>query len=137
MSEATMRSNLVKALEKLDAVPIEMRMRAGTPDVNYIGGWIECKYLKFWPKNADTSPVIFGHELTKEQGLWGRRRCLRGGSSWVVAQVSRDWFWFSTIVARENFNKMTRPDMHSLCAFHQKNLKSEELVEWLINNSRG
>lgn len=128
-----MRKNLVKSMKSLDAVPIEMPMRAGTPDVNFIGGWIECKWLHFWPKSADTRPVRFPHPLTKEQGLWARRRTLAGGISLVVAQVSRQWFFFDGLDIRDHFNKMTRPEMRERAIFYMANgMNKEELLKWIV-----
>lgn len=132
MSESGMRQNLVKALKSLDAVPIENHMRAGTPDVNFIGGWIECKWMKFWPKGADVRSVRFSHPLTKEQGLWARRRTLAGGVSLVVAQVSREWFFFDGLDIRLYFNKMTRPEMRERAIFRMTNgMNKKELLEWI------
>jgi len=133
-----MRQNLVKALRSLDAVPIENPMRAGTPDVNFIGGWIECKWMKFWPKGAETNPVRFSHPLTKEQGIWLARRWARGGTTLVCVQVSREWFFFSGETIKDHFNKMTRPQMKEQAMLYlPKGLEKERLVQWLMKISRG
>ena len=71
MSESSMRQRLVAALKPLDAVPIENRLRAGTPDVNYIGGWMELKWLRSWPVRDG---VISLPHYTNGQRLWLRRR---------------------------------------------------------------
>lgn len=133
-----MRQNLVKALKPLDAVPIENHMRAGTPDVNYIGGWIECKWMKTWPRGAATNPVKFTHPLTKNQGLWLRRRWLAGGTTLVCAQVAREWFFFSGETIKDYFNKMTRPEMIERAIFYMPNgLDKGKLVAWLQTISTG
>lgn len=138
MSESGMRQNLVKALRPLDAMPIENKLRAGTPDVNFIGGWIECKWMKFWPKSADTNPVRFAHPLTKEQGIWLARRWARGGTTLVCAQVAREWFFFSGETAKDTFGKMTRPEMREEALLHLPNgLQAERLIQWLRSISRG
>lgn len=132
MSEASMRSNLVKALRPLDAVPIENYLRAGTPDINYIGGWIECKWMKFWPKSADHQPVRFHHPLKKNQGLWLARRASRGGTVLLAAQVGREWFFFDGATIKDHFNKMTRPQMRERALLHMPNgLERKKLIAWL------
>lgn len=131
MSESGMRQNLCKALKELDAVPIENSLRAGTPDVNYNGGWIECKWLKLWPKYCNTRPVRFQHPLTKEQGLWLKRRRMRGGVALVAAQISRDWFFFDGIDIKDHFNKMNKDEMFEKAIFTMKNMQKQELIQWL------
>lgn len=138
MSESGMRQNLVKALKSLDAVPIENPMRAGTPDINYIGGWIECKWMKTWPVYCDTRPVHFSHPLTKEQGIWLARRWMSGGTTLVCAQVAREWFFFSGETAKFKFGNMTRPEMRKEALLHlTKGLEKEKVITWLRSLSRG
>ena len=128
-----MRQRLVKAMSDFDAVPIENKLRAGTPDVEFINGWIECKWRKFWPKSADTRPVRFPHPLSKEQGLWLRRRALKGGVTLVAAQVSRDWFFFDGIDIKDYFGKMTKPEMIDKALLHMGNgLDKDRLKQWLM-----
>lgn len=138
MSEAAMRSNLVKALKSLDAIAVEVPMRAGFPDINFIGGWIECKYMKVWPRNCEKHPVRFSHPLKKEQALWARRRESRGGTSLICAQVAREWFFFDSLTAKESFGKMTRSEMINNSAFYMpKGLEKERLLEWLETVKKG
>lgn len=112
MSEAAMKSTLVKALASLDPQCIESPVTGlGIPDVNFIGGWFECKNLDAWPKNADISPVRFHHSLTKEQGVWLYRRSRAGGFAMVCAKVSTEWFFFDGSWIKDKWDKMTRPQM--------------------------
>ena len=47
MSESSMRSNLVKKMKPLDPQSIESPSTGiGIPDINFIGGWFECKWLR-------------------------------------------------------------------------------------------
>ncbi len=138
MSEATMRSNLVKTLKPLDALAIESPSTGlGIPDVNFIGGWIECKWLRTWPKGCDTRPVRFGHPLTKEQQVWLWRRETRGGLALVAAQVSRSWFFWSGKHIKENklWDNMTRPQMIKEAVFYSPNgLEKQRLRDFLSGN---
>lgn len=136
MSESGMRSNLVKALKPLDAVPIENQLRSGHPDINCIGADIECKWKKFWPKTCYTKPVRFDHPLSKEQGIWLNRRWLKGGLTLVAAQVSRQWFFFGGDVAKDVFGNLTRPEMEEIALLYfKKGLEKERLIEWIKFNS--
>ena len=69
MSEASARQSLVKALKSLDAISVETKDRAGLQDINYVGGWIEVKWRKSWPRGADTRPIVFKHPFMTSQGL--------------------------------------------------------------------
>ena len=115
MAEGSAKSTLIKRLAPLDAVSIESpRTGLGIPDVNFTYGWIECKAMKAWPKNADTRPVIFPHPLSKEQQVWLYRRERAGGLALVMGKVSNVWFFWSgkKIKERNLWNNMTRPQMY-------------------------
>jgi hypothetical protein len=132
VSESTMRSRIIRALKPLDAVPIENKLAAGTPDVNYSGGWIELKWIRAWKKNADTSPVLLPH-YTKNQRLWMRRRTRRSGISLLMLQVQTEWFVFDSDFAYDHIGiTATRLDMRANAVAHwPKGLNERELVTWL------
>jgi hypothetical protein len=131
MAESDMRQKLVKALVSFDAVPVENKLRSGHPDINAIGFDIECKWKKFWPDNCDTNPVEFKHPLSLAQGYWLRRRWNKGGYTFVAAQVSKEWFFFSGETSKDLFGKMTRPEMKDNALFHSVNFNKEGLITWL------
>lgn len=133
MSESTMRSNLVKALKPLDAVAIESRGTGiGIPDVNYVGGWIECKWMRSWPVGAYKNPVRFPHPLSIEQGIWLKRRVMAGGVALVCCQVAQEWFFFDGMTIRERFDKMNRLEMELESVLHMpRGLEKERLIQWL------
>lgn len=139
MSESSQRSYLVKKLAPLDAVAIESPTTGkGIPDVNTICGWIECKWLRAWPKGCETNPVRFQHDLTKEQQVWLWRRWKRGGSAYVMAKVSKEWFLWDGYIFKEHglWNNMTRPEMIQWSRLHFSNgLVSETLIQFLKENS--
>lgn len=97
MLESTMRQIVVKALKPLDAISVENSARAGTPDINYIGGWIELKVLDRWPVNADTMVRI--PCFTSQQRTWLRRRVDRGGAAYLLIRIENDWLLFDGDVA--------------------------------------
>ena len=142
MSEArNVSTPLAKALTilGLDGIRIEGTNRAGTPDVNYIGGWIECKYLSRWPASADKRPVKFKHPWTKIQQIWARRRAKSGGTVILCAKVQREWFfWIYSDELRTLFGSMTRPQMVQTASLHLPNgLDKQKLLVWIQAISKG
>lgn len=134
-----MRSNFVKKLTPLDAVSIESpKTGIGIPDVNCIGAWFECKWLRRWPKGCETNPVKFEHPLMKEQGLWLYRRSMRGGLAMCVCQVGgREWFFFSGYTIRDHFDQMTRPQMIEQAVLYMpKGLEVQRLIDY-VRDYRG
>ena len=140
MSEASMRSHLVKKLASLDAVSIESPTTGkGVPDVNTTCGWIECKWLRSWPKNCEISPVKFLHPLSVEQQIWLWRRWKCGGNSWVMAKVSSEWFMWEGHIFKESglWDNMTRPQMIERSVLYFKNgLESETLINYMLEKRR-
>ena len=133
-----MRKNLVKRLKRVDAVAIESPLTGiGIPDVSYIGGWLECKWLRAWPKRAMTHPVKFGHPLSKAQKVWLARHCRRGGVAMCVIQVGREWFFYDGIKIGDLWGNMTKPQMIEESLLHFPNgLQTGDLLEFLITMSR-
>lgn len=93
MSETDTRQHVVAALKCRHALSVENSCGAGTPDVNYMEGWIECKYRRHWPKKPETV-VRLDHPWTPQQRLWARKRWQVGGNAYLLLQVSRDWLLF-------------------------------------------
>ena len=90
--EVSMRQHVVKSLRKLDAVPVENLVVPGTPDVEFIGGWIELKTEDDWPARPTTPLRLKRFEI--EQRAWLRRRIRRGGRAWLLLRVKREWLLF-------------------------------------------
>ena len=125
-----MRGKVVRALRKLNAISVENPALPGTPDVNYIEGWIELKWLRQWPVGEQT-PVRFEH-FTPQQRVWQLRRRRAGGRSWALVQCRRDWLLFSGEVAALNLGFMTKAEMfvHADKTW-SAGLPEEELREWV------
>lgn len=120
MSEADSRQTLVRILKPLDAISIETRTRSGVPDVNFAWGWIECKWRKTWPRDANEKPVVFEHPFTTQQILRAKKRKAGRGVSLLCVQVQRDWFFFDGAKMGSLFGKLTRLQME----------EEAELVFW-------
>ncbi|MEE8389916.1 MAG: hypothetical protein V3S14_03845 [Anaerolineae bacterium] len=130
MSEGGQRARVVRALRELDAVPIENPIGPGTPDVNYIDGWIELKWLRSWPKRRDT--IVRLPHFTQRQKRWLRRRHRRGGDAWLLLQVGKEWLLFTGEVAHNFVGGAPRDELYSLSTRRwSEGLKDEELRECL------
>jgi hypothetical protein len=126
-----MRRRTVQGLKALDAIAVENPIRPGTPDINFVEGWIELKYLSKWPKGADENPVFFLH-FTLQQRIWLTRRRLYGGRAYLLLQVQQDWLLFDGVVAAEHVGKVTRPRLIELAeARWLGGMNFKELTEWL------
>ena len=130
MSESTMRGRVVRALKSLNAIAVENPVLPGTPDVNYVEGWIELKWLREWPTGEDT-PVRFPH-FTPVQRVWHIKRRLAGGMSWVLIQCKREWMLFDGAVAAIHLNQSTKAELHKVASGTTiDGLNPKELTEWI------
>ena len=131
MSESGQRQRVMKALKVLDALPVENPTRPGTPDVNYVEGWIELKWLRRWPVRPES--IVKLEHFTRRQRRWLRNRCRAGGNAWLLLQCQREWLIFSGTVAHDHVGNLTREDLY-VVAFRswKRGLKDEELVACLI-----
>jgi hypothetical protein len=130
MSERTMRTKLVNALKPLDAMAVENPCLPGTPDVNYIEGWIELKWLPKWPKR-DVTKVRIPH-YTKQQRVWHFKRRRAGGQSWLLLQVRREWLLFDGAVAALVLGHATKKELISAAeAYWNAGLPAQDLVDLL------
>lgn len=135
MSElGTMRPKVLKTLKSLHAIPVENPAKPGTPDVNCIGdNWIELKWLRYWPVRPET-PVTIEH-FTIKQRRFLRDRWAKGGKSWMLLQVRRDWLLFTGPVAYEYFGHVSKSKLSQLAHRHwTAGLNKEELIECLTTD---
>lgn len=99
MIEKDMRGQLVKLLRPLGAFAVENGgCHPGTPDIAYVGGWIECKATNQWPARADT-PVKLDHDLTKQQRIFLMKWARAGGRALVMLNIAGEWLLFDGMAA--------------------------------------
>lgn len=99
MLERDMRKQLVKLLRPLGAFAVENGgAHPGTPDIAYVGGWIECKATEQWPARADT-PVKLDHDLSKQQRIWLMKWHRVNGVAFVMLNIAGEWLLFQGMVA--------------------------------------
>lgn len=87
-----MRQVVIDALRGLDPISVENPAYPGTPDVNYVEGWIELKQAECWPPRGG---VLRIDHFTPQQRVWLMRRALKGGNVWLLLQVGKQWLLFS------------------------------------------
>ena len=135
MSESGMRYHVNKGLRKLDALAVENPTRPGTPDINYVEGWIELKELREWPAQADSNPVEIRH-FSLQQRIWLQRRRRFGGNAFFLLKVGREWLLFDGAVAAEHIGKRTRPELLQLAIMYwPSGINFEELIVCLTPTS--
>lgn len=99
MIERDMRKQLVRLLRPLGAFAVENGgAHPGTPDIAYVGGWIECKATEQWPARPD-SPVRLDHDLSKQQRIWLTKWHRVNGRAFVMLNIAGEWLLFDGIVA--------------------------------------
>ena len=122
MSEQAMRQRVVKALKPLDAWSVENPCRPGTPDVNYIEGWIELKWKAEWPKRPES--VVQLEHFTPQQRLHLMRRWILGGNAYLLLQVDQDWLLFDGATAARIVGLVPRGELEQAARakWHSPNL---------------
>jgi hypothetical protein len=137
MSEQGMRKKLVRALRPLHAVSVENPALPGTPDVNYVEGWIELKWLRKWPVGEDT--IVRIDHFTPQQRVFHIRRRQAGGRCWFMLQCRREWLLLDGADAALNINTEWCTKAHLIeLAVHYwpQSLDQRELVECLTREPK-
>lgn len=125
-----MRRRVVKALRPLHAISIENGAGAGTPDVNYTGGWLELKSMAEWP--SDPINVLEVPHFTAQQRLWLRKRHLAGGRVHMLLKVANDWLLIEGWHAAVHVGKSNRAMLIDVAErAWVGGLKEKELLEAL------
>ena len=93
----------------LDPVRVENPAHPGTPDVEYIGGWVELKHADAWPIHAHTELKI--DHFTQQQKVWLLRRWVAGGTVHLLLQVKNDWLLFTGPKAGDFVGCSTKDDL--------------------------
>ncbi len=134
-AESDMRRVIVKALWKLDAFSVENPANPGTPDVNFIEGWIELKVLEKWPIRTKTL-VRISH-FTQQQRTRLMARQVLGGNVFLLLKVNQEWLLFDGKTAAIYVGRVTKRDLIDRAAKHWSNgLVTEELIECLKKTSQ-
>ena len=106
MSESGLWKQIQPLLQPLDGIRIEDSLGLGIPDVNYMEGWIELKWVDDWPVR-DTTILRVPH-FTAEQRTWLTRRCESGGRAHVLLSVGGDKMLFWGLTACQVVGHLNR-----------------------------
>lgn len=134
MSESIMRRKLVKALDELGAISVENPVHPGTPDISYVEGWIECKWLRSWPRD-DTTSVRIPH-FTQYQRSWLRRRHDRGGACWVALQCRREWLFIPGLKAAMFLHYASYWELVNMASLHLREGLDRRQVIGLLKDAQ-
>lgn len=130
MSESNMRQSITKALKPLHAIAVENPVLPGTPDVNYVGGWIELKWARSWPVRPDS--IVRIDHYTVQQRVFAYKRRKAGGQCWWLLQVKKEWLLLDGAVAALHVNRATRQELIDLAErYWPAGLLTEELLQFL------
>lgn len=83
--ETDLNKRICAALADLDPRRVENTVGHGTPDINYLHGWIEDKQIAF-PKRPTT--IVKLEHYTPQQRAWHRKRRQAGGLCFVALEDS-------------------------------------------------
>lgn len=109
MAERDLNDRLRAALAGWDPVRVENAVGVGTPDINYVSGWIESKQLPEWPKRPET-PVRVEHYVPAQRG-WHVKRTSAGGRVHVVIEVADTVMVFDARLAAQFLGDWTKDEM--------------------------
>jgi hypothetical protein len=130
-SEAEAWNALRKNMLPLHPVRIENAAGAGTPDVNYVGGWIEMKYAERWPVRGGA--LKLPHYTAQQRGF-AMKRIAAGGKCFVMLHIGEtgEWLLFAGNVAALHLGKLPQFELKdkTLCVW-KTTPKLKELQKWL------
>lgn len=131
-AESNIRGRIIKIMHAagMHAVSVENPAYPGTPDVNYVEGWLELKQIDEWPKQEHT-PVRVPH-FRPEQRIWLRARWRAGGAAYVLLRVASDWLLLAGDYAADALGHVNKGELVARAvAYWQNRLNEKELIACL------
>lgn len=131
-AEARMRQEVIVVLKPVDPISVENPAYPGTPDINYVNGWIELKQKAKWPSRART--IVRIEHFTQQQRVWLRRRSMLGGRCHVLLKVGQDWLLIEGGVAAKRLGYTTKNELIRMAEkVWLGGLNRTELLAWAQN----
>lgn len=117
---------------RMDPIRVENDLGTGTPDVNYVFGWVELKYLRNWPKRS-TTKVRLDH-YTPQQRAWAIKRSAFQGKVYFLLRVCEsEWILYEGSRAAMLVGTLTRDELVKKAdAYWTRLPTSEELKKIFI-----
>lgn len=101
--EKNQRQRVIKALATLHAFSVENMVHPGTPDVAFVGGWLECKCCKEWPRRGGVlKGEVDRKHFTNQQRLFCRTWRRKLGFHSIFLQVADDWMLLEPVAAADH-----------------------------------
>jgi hypothetical protein len=129
MSESDLSKKVINALYPLDPMPVDNPRRPGTPDINFVEGWMELKYMPEWPRKAST--LVKFPKFSTQQRVWLVKRSVRQGNCFVFLQVKNLYLLFEGGFAGQHFDRMTKDEMIKNALYVWDYFPGEGLMKWL------
>lgn len=111
-TEDSLRRYIAPTLRALHGFSVETATLPGVPDINHVGGWLELKIFKPWPKDVDEN-VRTTQEFTPQQREFARERYRVGGRVHLLAQARSEplWMLFAGPWAAEHLGRVSRSEL--------------------------
>lgn len=116
MSEADLQGKVLRQLWCYHGIPVENPKKLGTPDVAFIHGWIECKYLDQYPVRKGT--IVRIEHFTGKQRLWLMKHSALGGNCFLWLQVGREHLIFGGWYAARHVGRVTANELKKNALYH-------------------
>lgn len=116
MSEADLQGKVLRQLWFYHAIPVENPKKIGTPDIAFIHGWIECKYLDDYPVRKGT--IVRIEHFTGQQRLWLMKHSSLGGNCFLWLQVGKEQLIFHGWYAAKHVGRVTAHELRKNALYH-------------------
>jgi len=116
MSEADLQTKVLRLLWCYNGIPVENPKKIGTPDVAFIHGWIECKYLDQYPVKKGT--IVRIEHFTGKQRLWLMKHSAFGGNCFLWLQVGKEHLIFKGWYAAKHVGRVTANELRKNALYH-------------------
>lgn len=110
----------------------------GTPDVNYIEGWIENKHVFDWPKRPSHGNPLMHVRIqhyVPEQRTWAIRRSAAGGKVFFMlhASVPDEFLFIEGAVAARCVGNLTIAGLRKIAAYNCIGIPNPKILLPLLN----
>jgi hypothetical protein len=116
VSEADLQGKVLRVLWFHHAIPVENVKKSGTPDVAFIHGWIECKWLDQLPVRKGT--IVRIEHFTGKQRLWLMQHSAFGGNCFLWLQIGREHFIFKGWYAAKHVGRVTVSELRKNALYY-------------------